>query len=456
MTLKGMLRIVSALLLCMASLWQTCSLALGLHDAAEYAFQRDPGLKQSSAQLNSAEYTARGDLAAYLPSISATANVKQTDTDTHLAHASNEKNSSDTSGYGANLSQFIWDGAKHFRYKASKEKVTTAQLKLQKSAQDLLLDVMNAYFATLNQQGQLVTTQRQLTAAEHNNKRIRREWELGSVSKAEVSESDVQLQGARIKRINILTALRKSEQALYTLTGNAQKPDLVFETEQLPKLLSLERPLHTADSIKNNYGLRILRSEQSEQIYSIKTNQQGHWPTLTANINYNNNQNHDEQIGVPKPTGEAETMMYSINLNVPIYMGGSTSSKVKKSQSDYQSSLYAYDDKLYQLQQQLSDVTTEIQFQVSSLAILDDKIKATEDAFNATQRSYEAGTRTYKDVLEAENKVFEALREHTETKYNYINNHFKYLGLLGLLSLKHVDAIESLMSLAIAGIDSAP
>ena len=446
MTLWRLIKHINTACLLMLFISHGNAFGLGLRDAADYANQRAPELKKIASQRDAAEYSARGELASYLPNVSATANVKQTDTNTHFKSLSTTKDSSETSGYGANLSQFIWDGSKHYRYKSAKERVTTAQLKWQKSAQDLLLEVMSAYFSSLNQRGQLDTTLRQLTAAENNNRRIRREWELGSVSKAEVSESDVQLQSARIRRVEILKNLRKSEQALYTLTGNAQKPNLEFETEQLPQLLTIQRPLHTGDSVKNNYDLRILRSEQAEQALAIKKNKQGHWPTLTANINYNNNQNHENQTGTPLPTGESETMVYSINMSLPIYAGGSTSSSVKKSESDYKSKLFAYDDKLYQLQQELSDVTTEMQFLVSSLAILDDKITATQEAYRATKRSYEAGTRTFKDVLETENKVFEALREHTEAKYNYINNHFQYLSLLGVLSINNVDVIEDLMT----------
>ncbi len=419
--------------------------ALTLSDAARQALANDPGLKRTTTRVDSAKLTARSDLAGYLPNINANAAVTRNESRTKYEQASTDKLIAESGNYGASLSQFIWDGNKHYSYKGSKSRVGTEELRYDKAVQDLVLEVIEAYFNVLSQQGQLETTIRQLKASENNNRRIKREFQLGSVGKAEVSESDVQLQTSKIRRIDIVKALRKAEESLIKLVGISESPSLAFDDERFYELMAMETDWVDQRLLKNNYDLRILNSEKASSEYDIKARKQGHWPTLTANVNYNANESFDEQTGSPKPTGESDSTTYSVNLNLPLYAGGATTANVKKSQTDLQAKLYEIDDKQLDVYKQAQDLTTEMQLQKTSMDIIESKIEATKSAYEATKQSYEAGTRTFKDVLEAENKVYEALREHTDTKYKYVQNHFRLKALLGSLSQNDINDIEKLM-----------
>ncbi|GAL16316.1 outer membrane efflux protein [Vibrio astriarenae] len=72
-------------------------------------------------------------------------------------------------------------------------------------------------------------------------------------------------------------------------------------------------------------------------------------------------------------------------------------------------------------------------------------IRANYASYRGIQRAQQLGTRTITDLLAAESKLFNAVRDYQNTRYDYVINLINLEKSTGMLSLDSVQKLTNLM-----------
>ena len=134
--------------------------------------------------------------------------------------------------------------------------------------------------------------------------------------------------------------------------------------------------------------------------------------------------------------GESVTDDKSIGLelSIPIYKGGQTSSKVHSAQLELDEAKYrlmkTHRAVIRETRKSYRSITTSI----NRINALKQAVASAESALTMIKKGYKVGTRTSADVLSAQREVFKARRDYSADKYNYTINYLQLKNLTGTLT----------------------
>ena len=117
-----------------------------------------------------------------------------------------------------------------------------------------------------------------------------------------------------------------------------------------------------------------------------------------------------------------EQTVYALELNLPLYTGGFTSSRRKEA-----SALKRQAQELLLNQQRavIRDIRNQYQAVATDVVRVKARFKAIESsrsALEATETGYEVGTRNVVDVLQAQQLLFRSQFDYADSRYNYVLN----------------------------------
>ncbi|MEH6453653.1 MAG: TolC family protein, partial [Psychromonas sp.] len=177
------------------------------------------------------------------------------------------------------------------------------------------------------------------------------------------------------------------------------------------------------------HGKRILKELARMEIDLAQT---GHQPTLDlqANLGYNNT-DYDS-----RPLNNIDTSAGNIglNLNVPIYTGGRTSSLVKQAQFNYVIASEDLVETFRGTEAQINSGYNNVNSSISSIRAYEQTVISSRSALDATEAGFEVGTRTIVDVLDATRSLYASENQLANARYDYIINMLQLKFSAGTLS----------------------
>ena len=139
----------------------------------------------------------------------------------------------------------------------------------------------------------------------------------------------------------------------------------------------------------------------------------------------------------------ATTRSIGLQLTVPIYAGGSVSAYTSQAQSQLKKAHASRDGKI-------NNVMIDLQRQFNAVANGERKLNALEIAVKsaallveATHKSIKAGTRTNSDGLNAAKQLFEAKRDLSLARYNYLQSYINLRKVAGTLNLTDLQKVST-------------
>ncbi|MGJ8687863.1 MAG: TolC family protein, partial [Spongiibacteraceae bacterium] len=121
-------------------------------------------------------------------------------------------------------------------------------------------------------------------------------------------------------------------------------------------------------------------------------------------------------------------------LNMPLFAGGAVSAGRRQAEQQYQ----AADHNVTLVQRQVITSTRAQHIAVNTdiqvIKARKQSIKSATSALNASQAGYDVGTRNVVDVLDAQRKLYAAVRDHSNARYDYVVNVLKLKQNAGTLS----------------------
>ena len=137
------------------------------------------------------------------------------------------------------------------------------------------------------------------------------------------------------------------------------------------------------------------------------------------------------------------TKSVTLNLVVPVFQGGYVNSKTRQAQDNYQVAAQ-------KLEAQLRNTINDTHQSFLGIIAGIQKIKADKETIHSAQSAlqgmeagYRLGSQTLIDVLNQQQKVFQAQLQYAADRYEYVNNLLLLKQAAGTLSPQDLQAINA-------------
>jgi len=412
-----------------------------LSDIYRAALAYDASYAASQAAYRAAQEKAPQARAGLLPNVNLNANARYNNSDSS-AFGSSSYNSH---GWGVSAAQPIYRGQNFIAYDQAKVSVQLAENQLKTAEQDLVLRSARAYFDVLLAQDALVFIGAQKAAITEQLASAKRNFEVGTATITDTHEAQARFDLATAQEIAAQNDLEIKRRALHTLSGKTVNTLAALTAKPV---LTTPAPADMGEWVKRaqEQNLQVRISRQAKQIadQEIERARAGHHPTLDLAASYNDSRN--QNLGGAQV--DSKTGVIGLELAIPIYQGGLTSSKVREAVANQEKS-----------RQQLEDATRNSAFQTrqaylnvtsseAQVRALEAALASSQKSLESTQLGLEVGVRTNVDVLNAQQQLTSAKKDLAAARYNFLLSVLNLKAAAGTLSATDLEEIDKLLSAA--------
>ncbi|MGL6295277.1 MAG: TolC family protein, partial [Plesiomonas sp.] len=227
-------------------------------------------------------------------------------------------------------------------------------------------------------------------------------------------------------------------------TGNLPNQINILDTKQFStqKPLKIDQLMKEADA--KNLSLMAARLGQELSRESIRLAESGHLPTLGLQGSLGLTDTTVTQGASPSTHGDNSSV--GINLAIPLYSGGRTSSQVKEAEFGFISSSEDLERVYREIQKNVRAAHNNIVASISSIGANEQAVVSAKSALDATEAGYEVGTRTIVDVLNSTRSLYNVNRQLANARYDYLINTLNLQGAIGLLSEQNIQTLNSALN----------
>jgi outer membrane protein len=400
--------------------------------------------KDNNADLAAAvaQYGAQKEVvpqarAGLLPNLSGGAELASVRTAIDQPSATANRNAH---SYQATLAQPLFRADRWFQFQAAKDVNEQAALQLSATEQNLILQTADSYFNVLRTQDNLASTKAEEAAFKRQLDQSNERFDVGLSDKTDVLQSQASYDTARANRILAQRQVDDAFEALITLT-NRQYNSIWGISHTLPILPPApnDAKAWVDTAAKQNLNLLASNYAVSAAEETLKQRKAGHAPTLDAVAKYEKGDN--DALGFSNPNGfpqayggNVEQTTVGLQLNIPIYSGGLTSSQVRQSYAQLNQSEQQRESLRRQIVESTRNLHRAVNTDVEQVAARKQSIISNQSAVEATEIGYQVGTRNIVDVLDAQRQLYTSVRNYNNTRYDYILDNLRLKQAAGTLN----------------------
>ncbi len=392
-----------------------------------------------------ADYEARKEVvpqarAGLLPNISGGANMNDTRTKVETSAGDPTLSRSGTV-YQATLSQPIFRADRWFQLQAAEAIDEQASLELSATEQNLILQTAEAYFAVLRAQDNLASTKAEEAAFQRQLDQANERFDVGLSDKTDVLEAQASFDTARANRILAQRSVDDSFQSLVTLT-NRDYNSVEGIKHTLPVLAPTpnDAKAWVDTAAQQNLNLQASNFAVDAAEETLRQRKAGHAPTVDAVAQYQRGDNdslgyvNSGTFGAPRYNGDAEQRSIGLQLNIPIYSGGLTSSQAREAYQRLNQAEQQRESLRRQVVENTRNLHRAVNTDVETVQARKQSIISNQSALEATEIGYQVGTRNIVDVLDAQRQLYSSVRNYNNARYDYILDNLRLKQAAGTLS----------------------
>lgn len=355
---------------------------------------------------------------------------------------------------GATLQQSVLDISKWTALKASRYTAKAGAATYDSAQQRLLVDVTRAYFNVLTAVDTLTFGVANEKALARQLEQAQQRFEVGLAAITDVNDAQAQHDQAVASVIKDQNDVDTARETVRQLTN--REPG---EFKRLRDSLPLDTPTPNdpaawvAVALKHNPDLNSAAFQLDAANTNIETARAGHYPTINADLGYarstqwgdtrfqgGGNGGFQSYAGDPKWGGSI-----GLTLNVPIFSGGFTQSRVRQA-------VYNRDFALDQLEfnRRQVEAATRNSFRTviagaAEVEATQAAVKSAQSSVEATQAGYDVGTRTIVDVLISQQTLLQAQSAHSAARHAFVLNQILLKQAAGVVEVQDLVAINALL-----------
>ena len=434
--------------------------AQSLKDIYTLALAHDPTWAAARYANTGAQEKLVQGKALLLPTVSLNSNLNHSDTNIQYSgktvfNNNDQSERFNTLSYGINVNQPLYRRQNNVQYQASQLQVNAADLQLAQEQQDLLMKSAQAYFDVLLAQDKLALNQAQKAAIESQLAQAKANFRNGVSTITDVDEAQAKFDVVQSQEIAANIDIENKKQAVQLLTG--QYPANFYGVQaNIPLSLPIpsnqggetnnqaQTPLTQwlAQAQQNNLTIQLKKLDYELATKVVELNQAGHLPTLDAVANYTRT---DANGGINGFGSDLNNTTVGLQLQIPIYQGGSVSSKVREAVANQQKAQEEIEAANRKVELETKQAYLEITSNMAQAHANEQTLHSAQSQLASTNKSFKLGIRTNVDVLNAQQQVFNAKRDLLQTHYNYLLGLLKLKYSSGLLNEQDLDEVNLLL-----------
>jgi outer membrane protein len=438
--------------------------AADLKEVYTRALTNDPLIREADANRLATRESKPQAVAALLPQISANASqLKNESTGSQTVVDIDEASGEVTIGsaeretegtrqvWNLELRQSIFRWQNWAELKRSDVEGAQAEAEYVVAQQDLIVRAAEAYFNVLAAQDTLEAAQAAHDAIGRQLEQSEKRFEVGLIAVTDVQDAKAAYDSATAALIQAKRNLATNGEILRELTGDA------WETLEKPGSdmpLASPDPENAEDWVKlamdQNARLAASRlaADVTRQVVNIERG--GHFPEVDFVVSrgdFDDDGNFTNQGGITFPNDtDSEDTTYGVQVTLPIFSGGATSSRVRQAQYRNIAARERLERTVRETERSTRDAYLGVNSEVARVQSLKQAVESAQTALQATEAGYEVGTRTSVDVLQARQRLFQSQTDYARSRYDYLLNVLRLQQAAGTLDSEGLDDLNALLT----------
>ena len=337
--------------------------------------------------------------------------------------------------WGVSLTQSVFNLPNWYSFQSAEATDRAAAVNLAAQEQDLIMRVATAYFDVLRAQDLLETNIQEEEAAQRSLEQTQQREAVGLVAITDVYDSQAAYDLARNTTILQQDFLRSRYEALEAITGQGH-PDIDELLDNFP-IVEVEGNLNQWETQADNNSLAIAAAEfnldASRQ--TLRARKSDGLPTLDLQGFYGHIVTAPiVSQGIQIGGGASDRTQLALNLNIPLYTGGTLSSRKRAAEYNVVAAQESLELTKRELTQNIRNAYRRVNTDVLVIAQRQQSITSAQSALDATELGAEVGTRNIVEVLLARENLFRALRMYADARYTYVIDTLVLKQIAGILT----------------------
>jgi outer membrane protein len=407
------------------------------------AVSNDALIASARANLIAGQEKLPQGLSTLLPQVNLSASASRIDSSLNqIAPLSNISSTYNSRGYTLSLSQPLFRWGNWQQYEQGKLLVAQSEAIYAQAQLDLITRVSQAYFDVLAAEDSITYITANKAAISEQLASAKRNFQVGTSTITDTNEAQAGYDLAVAQELQARSNLDIARAALQQIIGKeagSLTPLRPGVTLNSPEPAQIDPWVSSA--ITQSYA--VAQSQASYEIAKrqIELNRAGHYPTLDLVASRSLNKGSASTSLIDSQTNTS----VGLQLSIPIYSGGYTSSKVReaialrdKAESDLenakrtaaQNARVAY----FGVTSGLAQVKAYEAAEISSRSSLE-----------SNKLGYKVGVRINIDVLNAEQQLYSTLQTLAKARYDTIMNGLKLKSAAGTLKEDDLQEINALL-----------
>lgn len=404
-----------------------------LADIYNQAKENDPTLLSAAAQRDAAFEAVTSSRSTLLPQITLNAgyNINRSDEDTR---------DSDKFTAGINFSQELYQRSSWVTLDVAEKSARQSDASYAAIQQALILRVSQAYFEVLRAQDNLVFVQAEKAAVGRQLEQTKQRFEVGLSAITDVHDAQAQYDAVLADEVLARNDLNNSYEGLREITGQEHSNLDVLDTRRF----SASKPSTPVNQLieeaqQKNLNLLSARIAQDVAKDQISLASSGHLPSLTLDGGYN----YTDESNDNTTTYDASDFSVGVNLAVPLYTGGNTTSLTKQAEYNYVAASQDLEASYRSVVRDVRAFNNNISASIGALRAYEQTVVSAKSALEATEAGFDVGTRTIVDVLDSTRRLYDANKSLSNARYDYILSVLQLRQAVGTLSEQDILDIDS-------------
>lgn len=354
------------------------------------------------------------------------------------------------------LTQTIFDMSKWRALTLQEKSAGIQDVTFQTDQQSLILNTATAYFNVLSAIDALSYTQAQKEAIYRQLDQTTQRFNVGLVAITDVQNARSQYDTVLANEVAARNDLDNAVESLRQVTGNyyPELASLNVERFKTDKPQAVNALLKQAE----NRNLSLLQARLSQDLAreQIRLAQDGHLPTLglTASSSLSNSHYSGSSSsslgGAAYNDRTAGQNAVGLSFNLPIFSGGAVTSQVKQAQYNFVGASEQLESAHRSVVQTVRSSFNNVNASISTINAYKQAVVSAQSSLDAMEAGYSVGTRTIVDVLDATTTLYNAKRQLSSARYNYLINLLNIKSALGSLNEQDLVALNDTLGKSIS------
>ena len=346
-----------------------------------------------------------------------------------------------TLGYTLTLTQPVYRPQNLLQRDQADYQARQAEATFAQASQDLTVRTAQAYFDVLAALDTLTLVGAQKAAISEQLAQAKRNFEVGTATITDTHEAQSRYDLVGAQEIAAQNDLDSKRRALQLVAGKEYmqlKPLRNDIRLSPPTPNDMQAWVDLAD--KQSYPVIIQQAVTDVAQLEAKRQSAGHLPTVDIVGSYGTTRDTGSlQSGIGR---EITSGQIGFQLALPLYQGGSISSREREAAANYSKSRQDLENARRTAALTTRQTYLAVINGIAQIAALEQALTSSQSALDSNRLGYEVGVRINIDVLNAQQQVFQTRRDLAVARYNAILNQLRLKAAAGTLRDEDLDEVN--------------